>query len=85
MLGLKCNLGLVLIGLRTTGLCSPFETPYVATRSYFSESISPLTCMSDQQRISPYSINTMSSRQVIRNKKNITRGLLVDPIPNFLN
>ena len=33
MLGLKCNLGLALIGLQTTGLCSPFETPYVAARS----------------------------------------------------
>ena len=33
MLGLKCNLGLALIGLQTTGLWSPFETPYVSTRS----------------------------------------------------
>ena len=33
MLGLECNLGLALIGLQTTGLCSPFETPYVAARS----------------------------------------------------
>ena len=77
MLGLKCNLGLALIGLQTTGLWSPFETPY--------ESTNPLTCMSDQERISPYNINTISSRLVMKNKKNITRGLLVDPIPNFLS
>ena len=77
MLGLKCNLGLALIGLQTTGLCSPFETPYEFTN--------PLTYMSDQERISPYNINTISNRLVMRNKKNITRGLLVDPISNFLS
>ena len=33
MQGLKFNLGLALIGLQATGLWSPFETPYVATRS----------------------------------------------------
>ena len=31
----------------------------------------PLTPTSDQDRISPYNINTTSSRQVIRIKKNI--------------
>ena len=31
----------------------------------------PLTPMSDQDRISPYSVNTISSRQVMRIKKNI--------------
>ena len=31
----------------------------------------PLTPMSDQDRISPYNINTISSRQVMRIKKNI--------------
>ena len=33
--------------------------------------INPLTPMSDQDRISPYNINTISSRQVMRIKKNI--------------
>ena len=33
--------------------------------------INPLTAMSDQDRISPYNINTISSRQVMRIKKNI--------------
>ena len=42
--------------------------------------------MSDQDRISPYNINTMASRQVIRIKKEtLIWGLLVDPIPNSLN
>ena len=34
----------------------------------------PLTPISDQDRISPYSINTVSSRQVMRIKKNINKG-----------
>ena len=33
--------------------------------------VNPLTPMSDQDRISPYNINTISSRQVMRIKKNI--------------
>ena len=42
--------------------------------------------MSDQDRISPYNINTMVSRQVMRIKKEtLIWGLLVDPIPNSLN
>ena len=32
--------------------------------------------MSDQDRISPYNINTVSSRQVMRIKKNITWGII---------
>ena len=41
--------------------------------------------MSDQDRISPYNINTMLSRQVMRIKKNIIYGILVNPIPIFPN
>ena len=37
--------------------------------------------MSDQDIISPYNINTISSRQVMRIKKILIRGLLIDPIP----
>ena len=33
--------------------------------------VNPLTPMSDQDRISPYNINTISSRQVMRIKKSI--------------
>ena len=32
--------------------------------------------MSDQVRISPYNINTISSRQVMRIKKNISKGII---------
>ena len=40
----------------------------------------------DQDRISPYYINTISSRQVTRRKKNISiRVLLIDPIPKKQN
>ena len=40
--------------------------------------------MCDQDKIFPYNINAISSRQEMRMKKNI-RGLLVDPIPNSQN
>ena len=40
--------------------------------------LNPFTSTSDQDRISPYNINTISSRISIM-------GLLVDPIPNSLN
>ena len=43
--------------------------------------------MSDQDRISPYNINTISSRQVMGFEKISARGggLLVDPIPDSQN
>ena len=44
-----------------------------------------LSPMSDQDRISPYNIITISCRQVMRIKKLLIRGLLVDPIPNSPN
>ena len=36
----------------------------------------PLTRMGDQDRISPYNINTISSRQVMRIKKNVNEGII---------
>ena len=33
--------------------------------------VNPLTPISDQDRISPYNINTISSRQVMRLKENM--------------
>ena len=33
--------------------------------------VNPLTPISDQDRISPYNINTISGRQVMRIKKNV--------------
>ena len=47
--------------------------------------INPLTPFGDQDRISPYTTNTISSRQVMRIKKISIRGWLVDPVPNSLN
>ena len=41
--------------------------------------------MSDQERISPYNINTISTRQVMRIKKNINLGVLINTILNSLN
>ena len=42
----------------------------------------PLTPMSDQDRISPYNINTISIRQVMRMKKYKFEDFLVHPVPN---
>ena len=39
--------------------------------------------MSDQARISPYNVNTMSSRQVMRRKKNINQGTISLYNPKF--
>ena len=41
--------------------------------------------MSDQDRISPYNTNTVSSRQVMRINKISTRGLSVDPMASSPN
>ena len=39
--------------------------------NFMLDSFNPFTPSSDQDRISPYNINTISSRQVMRIKKNI--------------
>ena len=51
----------------------------------FAAYINPLTPKSDQNRISPYNINTITSRQVMRIRKISIKGFLVDPIPNSLS
>ena len=47
-------------------------------------SLNPLTPMSDQDRISPYNINTISARWVMRIKKNINLGRISWSNPKFL-
>ena len=42
------------------------------TDQTFQSDLNPLSPMSDQDRISPYNINTISRRQVMRIKKNIS-------------
>ena len=42
-----------------------------------------LTPLNDQERISPYNISAISSRQVMRIKSSINKGLLVNSLPNF--
>ena len=39
-------------------------------------SLNPFTPTSDQERISPYNINTISSRQVMRIEKNTNHGII---------
>ena len=38
--------------------------------------VNPFATTSDQERISPYNINTISSRQVMRIEKNINYGII---------
>ena len=38
--------------------------------------LNPLTSLSDQDRISPYNINTILNRKVMRIKKNINLGII---------
>ena len=38
--------------------------------------LNPFTPTNDQDRISPYNINIISSRQVIRIKKNVNHGII---------
>ena len=52
----------------------------------FVEIVTILTSVSDQGEISPYNIDTITSRQVLRIKEKILkRGLLVDLISNSPN
>ena len=45
----------------------------------------PLILITNKDRISPYNVNTISSRKVIRIKEMSMRVILVDPIPNTLS
>ena len=48
-------------------------------------SLTLLTHLSDQYRISPYNIDTISGRVVMRITKTSNKELLVNSIPNSLN
>ena len=50
--------------------CHPSFVKEIATGKHYLP-FNPLTPMNDQDRISPYNINTISRRQVMRMKKNI--------------
>ena len=41
-----------------------------------NQMVNPFTPRSDQDRISPYNITTISSRQVMRIEKNISYGII---------
>ena len=61
--------------------CWPFFLPFLKLAFILSICINPLIVMSDQDRISPYNINTISTREVMRVKKCINFGMItVDPI-----
>ena len=52
------------------------SSKYAACKLVEQFSFNPLTPISDQDRISPYIINTLSTREVMRIKKNIDLGLI---------
>ena len=52
-------------------ICLTIEVYYVGNHSLYSHDLDPLRPTSDQDRISPYTICTISSRQVTRNEKNV--------------
>ena len=56
------------ITLLVTSYLSGIKFGYCKTLDYTSH-LNPLTLMSDQDRTSPYNINTTSSREVMRIKK----------------
>ena len=60
----------------------PWDDPLLMLYEKSTGQVNPLTPMSDQDRIFPYSINTTSSTQVKRKKENMNYGLLVDPVSN---
>ena len=50
-----------------------------------TDTLTPLIPMSDQDRISPYNINTNSNTLVMRIEKKNNLEKIVDPIQNSLN
>ena len=52
------------------------SSKYAACKLVEQFYFNPLTPISDQDRISPYIINTLSTREVMRIKKNIDLGLI---------
>ena len=53
-----------------------FTFEYLPHRIKLQFGLSPLTPMSDQDRISPYNINKISTRQVMKIKKNVYFGII---------
>ena len=56
-----------------------FEILRPSLASYYlviGKLFNPLTPISDQDRISPYNINTISTRKVMKIKKNINLGII---------
>ena len=54
------------------GLKALEATCHLSASNQLTEVFNPLTPMSDQERISPHQINTISNRKVKRIKKNIS-------------
>ena len=48
-----------------------------AAKSVETVQLNPLIPMSNRDRISPYNINTITSRQVMRIKKNVNLGIII--------
>ena len=53
-----------------------YSNNYLNEKLQFFDNLLPLTPICDQERISPYNINKISSRQVMRINKNINQGII---------
>ena len=61
---------------RHSSCCLIFWLKLFAPAPSHTAALTLLTPISDRDRISPYNINTISSRQVMRIKKNINKGII---------
>ena len=68
--GLKCNILHDAFSLNKIGIKGENNNNLFPPQGHLT--LNPFTPMSDQDRISPYNINTISSRQVMRIEKNIS-------------
>ena len=67
----KTQLKIILNRLYCLGLSDMNVSNHKATCIHLRNPLNPVAPMSDQDSISPYNTNTISSRQVTRIKKNI--------------
>ena len=64
-------------------VCVYLSSPTVC--NFFIHYFNPSIPLNNQDRLSPYNINTLSSRQVMRIRKISIMGLFVDPVLTSVN
>ena len=71
--------------LKSTTLCIQILSLFIGELALASWTVSDLTGYHDQDIISPYNLYNIKQTSVENNAKKSIRGLLVDPILNYLN